>query len=130
VGILVQDFTWPGPLLVLRFVAESSEDLVAECQGWNKLGGRIVRFLVVVKVLVERPEDGSSSVLGGLIHRRLPPAPGPDVYLPRGCHGNYLPLPFPAPTTDLTPISIFSDSSYDNADLDCNSVFWSLLCFV
>jgi hypothetical protein len=127
VGILVQDCSWPGPLLVIRFVAESSEDLVAECQGWNKLGGRIVRFLVVAKALVERPEDGSSSVSGGQIYRRLPPALGLDAYLPRGCCGNDLPLPFPAPITDLTSISKFSDSSYNNVDQAFNSVFWFLI---
>ena len=49
---------------MLQFVAEISEDSVAECEGWDESGNKIVHFLVVEKRLAERPEDPSLSVLG------------------------------------------------------------------
>src|SRR5882762_140408 len=57
VGVLVKAKTWVGPLCVLRFVAQNHWDIVAECDGWNGAGERIVRFIILAHKLVTHSQD-------------------------------------------------------------------------
>jgi len=36
VNVMVQDYTWPGGLVVLQFVAENPGEFVVECRGWDE----------------------------------------------------------------------------------------------
>jgi len=51
---VVQDYLWPGVLVVVGFVAENEREIVAECVGRDEQGNRIIRYLVVEKGLVDR----------------------------------------------------------------------------
>jgi hypothetical protein len=57
INSLVQDDNWDGPLLVLRWVAANSLEIVGECEGRDFEGQRIVRFLIFMHFRVRRPED-------------------------------------------------------------------------
>ena len=57
VNSLVQDDDWDGPLLVLRWVAANSLEIVGECEGRDFEGQCIVRFLVFMHFRVCRLED-------------------------------------------------------------------------
>src|SRR5271170_769447 len=48
-NILVQDWRWSGPLVVVDFVAHNSSQLVTRCIGRNRAGDAIERYLVVKK---------------------------------------------------------------------------------
>jgi hypothetical protein len=43
-GTLVQDYTWSGALVVVRYFAENSKEVVVECAGWNVAGDQIILF--------------------------------------------------------------------------------------
>ena len=74
---VVQDYLWPGVLVIIRFVAENERDIVAECVGRDEQGNRIIRYLVMEKGLVDR----SWTIW------RLPKALGEDWYMSRGRMG-------------------------------------------
>jgi hypothetical protein len=57
VNDLVKDVDWDGPLHILRWVAENQVELVAECDGRDFMGHRIVRFLVFMCFRVHHSED-------------------------------------------------------------------------
>jgi hypothetical protein len=45
----VWDYSWNGELVIIQFVAENPEEIVAEGVGQDQSGHRIIRFLVVDK---------------------------------------------------------------------------------
>ena len=90
----VQDYSWRGPMVVVRFVAENRRELVAECMGWAESGRQITRFLVLEKSWVDRLDYLAISSWSNICHRRLPKALDSEWYLPRGYDGNNLPLPY------------------------------------
>ena len=47
----MQDYSWPGGLIVLQYVAENWQELVAECRGYDVHGNQILWFVVVDKSL-------------------------------------------------------------------------------
>jgi hypothetical protein len=71
---VVQDYLWPGVLVVICFVAENEREIVAECVGRDEQGNRIIWYLVVEKGLVDR----SWTIW------RLPKALGEDWYMSCG----------------------------------------------
>jgi hypothetical protein len=81
---VVQDYLWPGVLVVVRFVAENERDIVAECVGRDEQGNRIIRYLVMEKGLVDR----SWTIW------RLPRALGEDWYTSRGSMGVEVSVPY------------------------------------
>jgi hypothetical protein len=77
VNMTVQDYTWPGGLVVLQFVAENPREFVVECGGWDEYGGRITQLLLVDKEWVVQ----SLRRFGQLgLQWALPSALSPDVY--------------------------------------------------
>jgi hypothetical protein len=48
---------WDGPLLILRWMAANSLEIVGECEGRDFEGQRIVHFLIFMHFHVRRPED-------------------------------------------------------------------------
>jgi len=95
VGLLVQDYSWPGGLVVLRYVAENWQELVAECRGYDVHGNQILRFVVVDKSLAVRDPEVLMTIGGLSIIRKLPSALSSIYYFPRGHCGIDLPLPYP-----------------------------------
>ena len=101
---VVQDYLWPGVLVVVHFVAENEREIVAECVGWHEQGNRIIRYLVVEKGLVDR----SWTIW------RLPKALGEDWYMSRGSMGVEVSVPyFLFPFSDSISSSSFSMSDGD-----------------
>jgi len=101
-NVLVHDSSWPGPLVVVGFVAFNTSQLVAKCLGRNSTGNVIERFLVFRKSNCILPAQlmqdlEGSKVLGrrvlvtGLSEREYMSriAPGPVLPFPHS------PLPFP-----------------------------------
>jgi len=134
-GSLVQDYAWAGALVVLQYVAENSKELVVECAGWNIEGDKIVRYLVVDRSQVERLDTILVSLGGFTIHQRLPAALPLGMYVPRGCRGNDLPLPYPPILSQLHityPLDLPSSSPSFSSDSipDCQVYLWSVLCMV
>jgi len=81
---VVQDYLWPGVLVVVGFVAENEREIVAECVGRDEQGNRIIRYLVVEKGLVDR----SWTIW------RLPKALGEDWYMSCGSMGVEVSVPY------------------------------------
>jgi len=81
---VVQDYLWPGVLVIIRFVAENERDIVAECVGQDEQGNRIVWYLVMEKGLVDR----SWTIW------RLLKALGEDWYMSRGSMGVEVSVPY------------------------------------
>jgi len=82
VNSLVQDENWDGPLVVLRWVAANSLEIVAECEGRDFEGQRIVRFLIFMHFRVRRPED-LVLIEGTWRLRQYPRAPDSVVFFAR-----------------------------------------------
>jgi len=51
---VVQDYLWPGVLVIIGFVAENEMEVVAECVGQDEWGNRIIQFLVLEKGIMDR----------------------------------------------------------------------------
>ena len=105
VNSVVQDYHWKGDLVVIQYVAENDEEVVAECMGQDESGCMITQFLVVDK-----------SWLGGLSwrvgHIFLPKALDMEWYSPWGYLGNDVPIPyFSFPFSKFPSNSRFSVSS-------------------
>jgi hypothetical protein len=119
INSLVQDDNWDGSLLVLRWVAANSMEIVGECEGRDFEGQRIVRFLIFMHFRVRRPED--VILIEGMRRLRqyprapdslvffaraqaidLLPPPGPVFNLPI----SNLPSPFPSPSLSSSSNSI------------------------
>ena len=81
---VVQDYLWPGVLVVVGFVAENEREIVAECVGRDEQGNRIIWYLVVEKGLVDR----SWTIW------KLPRALGEDWYMSRGSMGVEVSVPY------------------------------------
>jgi hypothetical protein len=133
---LVQDYTWSGALMVVRYVAENSKEVVVECAGWNVAGDQIIRFLVVDKLQVKRTDMALVSLGSLMIYQRLPAALPFGMYNPRWYRGNDLPLPYP-PTLPLLPIVSPPSLSSAHVSLfipdsvpDSHMSLWSILCMV
>lgn len=95
VSTLVQDENWEGPLAVLRWVAGNDTDMVAECEGKDMNGRRIVRFLVIPEMHVTRPEDVIGWEQWGYVFRRYTQALGSERFSLRGRFEDELPIPGP-----------------------------------
>ena len=101
INSLVQDDNWDGPLLVLRWVAANSLEIVGECEGRDFEGQRIVRFLIFMHFRVRRPED--LILIEGMRRlRQYPRAPDSAVFFARA--QAFEELPPPGPLFDI-PIS-------------------------
>lgn len=81
---VVQDYLWPGVLVIIGFVAENEKEVVAECVGRDIWGNRIIRFLVLEKGIVDR----------SWTFWRLPRALGEDWYMSCGRMGVEVPVPY------------------------------------
>ncbi len=123
VNAMVQDYTWPGGLVVLRFVAENPGEFVIECGGWDEYGNQITRFLVVDKEWAVRPLRRFGQ-LG--LQWALPSALSSDVYYSRGFHSNSLPLPYPP----INSVSQSSASVHDELVQESLSSLRSLICML
>src|SRR6202042_1122608 len=53
----VQDYSWRGPMVVVRFAAKNGRELVVECMGWATSGRQITRFPVLEKSWVDRSDN-------------------------------------------------------------------------
>ena len=91
----MRDYSWPGGLVVLRYVAENWRELVAECRGYDVHGNQILRFAVVDKSLAARDPEVLMTIGGLSIIRKLPSALSSIYYFPQGHCGIDLPLPYP-----------------------------------
>lgn len=101
---VVQDYSWPGVLVVIRFVAENEKEVVVESVGRDERGHQIARFLVVKRDQVSIPERsrwGMGRFWG------LPRALDEEWYRSRGRAGNNVPVPY-----FRQPFSISSSSSF------------------
>jgi len=135
-GTLVQDYTWSGALVVVRYVAENFKEVVVECAGWNVAGDQIIRFLVVDKSQVQRTDMALVSLGSLTIYQRLPAALPFGMYNPRWYRGNDLPLPYP-PILPLLPIVSPPSPSLSHISLsfpdivpDCHTSLWFIFCMV
>jgi hypothetical protein len=64
---VVQDYSWPGVLVVVWFVAENGQEVVVESVGWDEQGHQIARFLVVKRdqvSILERSQWGMGRFWG------------------------------------------------------------------
>jgi hypothetical protein len=103
---IVQDYSWQGVLVVIRFVAENEQEVVIESVGRDELGYQITRFLVLKKEWVDRPKRGIEQFWG------LPKALDQHWYRSRGCVGNDVSVPYfrhPFSTSSFSFLS-FTDS--------------------
>lgn len=83
INSLVQDDNWDGPLLVLRWVAANSMEIVGECEGRDFEGQRIIRFLFFTHFHVRRLED--VILFEGMRRlRQYPCAPDSSVFFCKG----------------------------------------------
>ena len=123
VNVMVQDYTWPGGLVVLRFVAENPGEFVIECAGWDEYGNQITRFLMVDKEWAVWPLRRFGQ-LG--LQWALPSALSSDVYYSQGFHSNSLPLPYPP----INSVSQSSASVHDELVQESLSSLWSLICML
>jgi len=82
VRLLLQDYGWPGRLVVLQYVAENWWELVAECRGYDVHGNQIVQFLVVDKSLAVHDPEVLMTIGGLSIICKLPSALSSIYYLP------------------------------------------------
>ena len=104
--------------MVIQYVAENDEEVVAECMGQDESGCMITRFLVVDKSWL----GGPSWRVG---HRFLPKALDMEWYSPRGHLGNDVPIPyFSFPFSEFPRNSRFSVSS---SGTDSVSTYFSFL---
>jgi hypothetical protein len=105
VNDLVQDREWDGPLRILHWVAENQVELVAECDGRDFMGRRIVRFVVFMRFRVRHPED----VIGWSgrypRYRQYPVAVDSEEFMTRGRLVDELPVPGPFFVDDFIPVS-------------------------
>ena len=91
--------------MVIRYVAENAEEVVAECMGQDESGCMITRFLVVDKSWL----GGPSWRVG---HRFLPKALDMEWYSAQGYLGNDVIIPhFTFPLSEFPSNSRFSVSS-------------------
>jgi hypothetical protein len=122
VNLLVQGEDWDGPLLILRWVAANSLEIVGECEGKDFEECRIVHFLVFMHFRVHRPED-LVLVEGVWRLRHYPDAPDSRVYLARAHPVEELPLPGPlfTPTLSISP---------DLSSIPSPNGIWATLCLV
>jgi hypothetical protein len=102
-NVLVQDSKWPGPLVVVEFVAFNATQLVTRCLGRNSVGDVIERFLIFWKsdcfvphLRLHDAEDDETLTTKGVLVSGL----SEREYLPRDSPGPFLPyphspLPFP-----------------------------------
>lgn len=109
-NILVQDWRWSGPLVVVDFVAHNSSQLVARCIGRSEAGDAIERYLVVKRSDCVVP---SESLLPGEDGGALKLGLSEDEYLARDFPGVDLPLPgsplpFPIPMITSAYLSNYS----------------------
>jgi hypothetical protein len=100
VGVLVKAKTWVGPLRVLRFVAQNCWDIVAECDGRDGVGERIVRFIILAHKLVTRPQDIISGSGRFAVLKQYPEAPDTSYFLVRAKGANLLDTPSSLLPTD------------------------------
>jgi hypothetical protein len=135
-GTLVQDYTWSGALVVVRYVTENSEEVVVECAGWNIAGDQITHFLVVDKSQVHWIDMALVSLGNLMIYQRLPAALPSGMYIPRWYCGNDLPLLYP-PVLPLLPIISPPSPSLSHISLsvpdivpDCHTSLWFIFCMV
>jgi hypothetical protein len=105
----VQDENWDGPLVVLRWVAANSLEIVAECEGRDFEGQRIVRFLIFMHFRVRRPED-LVLIEGTWRLRQYPRAPDSVVFFARAQAFEELSPPGPLFNTLLSNSPIPSPS--------------------
>ena len=91
INSLVKDERWEGPLRILRWVAQNLLDVVAECEGKDKSGIRIVRFLVFPDIFVCEADLRGSTVT----HPRYPPALEAEAFFMEGRVEDELPIPGP-----------------------------------
>ena len=78
----MQDYSWPGGLVVLRYVAENWRELVAECRGYDVHGNQIIWFLVVDKSLAVHDPEVLMTIGGLSIICKLPSALSSIYYFP------------------------------------------------
>jgi hypothetical protein len=111
VNDLVKDGEWDGPLHILCWVAENQVELVAECDGRDFMGRRIVRFLVFMHFRVRRPKD----IIGwsGRYPRyhQYPVAADSEEFMTRGRLVDELPVPGPFFIDDSISVSSPVDDS-------------------
>src|ERR1700683_396104 len=86
----VQDYSWRGPMVVVRFAAENRRELVVECMGWAESGRQIARFLVLEKSWVDRPDNLVVSLWSNIWPWGLSKALDSEWYLPQEGDGNNL----------------------------------------
>ena len=120
----VQDYSWRGPMVVVRFAAENRRELVVECMGWAESGRPITRFLVLEKSWVDRSDNLVVSLWSNIWPWGLSRALDSEWYLPREGDGNNLPLPHFS-----KPLPGRSSSAFENTvdGLGCNSLLPFLL---
>jgi hypothetical protein len=102
VGSLIQSHKWTGPLCVLRYVAQHSQDIVTESEGRDEHGEHIVQFLVVSHWLVSHLEDIISGNGHSITYFRYPPSLGCDHFIPCACPIEYLTFPAPLLPSDYS----------------------------
>jgi hypothetical protein len=81
---------WAGPLRVLQFVAQNRWDTVAECEGRDGSGERIMRFIIASHELMFCHQDN-------LLY---PEAPDIYFFIARAKGANLLDTPSPLLPTD------------------------------
>jgi hypothetical protein len=121
INSLVQDDNWDGSLLVLRWVAANSMEIVGECEGRDFEGQHIVRFLIFVHFRVHRPED--VILIEGMQRlRQYPRAPDSSVFFARAQAVDQLPPP--GPLFSILISNSPSPSPSPSLSPSSNSIIW------
>src|SRR6202050_2482331 len=123
----VQDYSWRGPMVVVRFAAQNGRELMVECMSWAESGRQITRFLVLEKSWVDRSDNLVASSWNNIWHWRLPKALDSEWYLPCEGDGNSLPLPhLSKPLLDCS--TSFSKSIGDSVASTSLRLFSAFFC--
>jgi hypothetical protein len=102
VGSLVQSHKWTGPLCVLWYMAQHSQDIVAESKGQDEHGEHIVRFLVVSHRIVSCPEDIIDGSGHSVTYFQYSPSLDYDHFIPCARPIEYLAFPAPLLPSDYS----------------------------
>jgi hypothetical protein len=93
----------------LQYVAQHSQDIVAESDRRDEHGERIVRFLVVSHKLISRPKDIISGSGHLITYFTYPPALDCGYFIPCARPIEYLAFPAPLLPSDYSDDTLLYD---------------------
>lgn len=94
--------------MAYQYVAENGSQFVVECEGRDKSGQRIIRFLIVERLMVRDVKEVERHLKSRMGFQRLPRALHENWYLPRWHQG--VDVPFPHYSFPFYASSLHSDT--------------------